>query len=513
VCSDLDGSTPSVKKSLEQVPSRKRATLLLAVGGYVNTAIAMLQTLLLIPLYLHYIGAHTYGLWLASGGILGMLGMMNFGIGSMLIQRVSRSYSEKNFKRTAAYFFNGMVVYLVICLLFGLVGWAVSEFIPSILKVDGDDAVVLHGCFLLAVVAMVIAILNECLRSFSQALLRPVIPMVGMMAGRIIGIAVTVWMLYDEQGLWAIPVGTMVGECIIGMVSCFHVVLLFRQLKVKICADYQIIKEYVKTSPALLMARMGDLLSRESEPLLITLFLSPEVTTVYMITRKAADMVFQILSVLYGASHSSFSHLVGEGDAEKTWGVASRLLLVTFVSSLLGFTTYAGLNESFVSLWVGEEFTLDYNVIFLVGCAFFVCSLRAMVWQLLNGLGDFVYTSIILMGEGLSRVALIVFGLNIFGVVGVPGALFVSCLLSLGVLGLRLKNMLLVNVKWEFVMRTLFSVLFLFGSVLLFSQSLFNSESWGVFIMHAVALLGGGVTLLSALHYRVCMVYLKKGVL
>jgi len=502
-----------VKKSLEQVPSRKRATLLLAVGGYVNTAIAMLQTLLLIPLYLHYIGAHTYGLWLASGGILGMLGLMNFGIGSMLIQRVSRSYSEKNFERTAAYFFNGMVVYLVICLLFGLVGWTVSEFIPSILKVDGDDAVVLHGCFLLAVVAMVIAILNECLRSFSQALLRPVVPMVAMMTGRIIGIAVTVWMLYNEQGLWAIPVGTMVAECIIGMVSCFHVVLLFRQLKVKICADYQIIKEYVRTSPALLMARMGDVLSRESEPLLITLILSPEVTAAYMITRKAADMVFQIISVLTGSSYSAFSHLAGERDLKKTWAIASKLLLLTFIPSLLGFAAYAGLNEPFVNLWVGRGFALDYEVVFLIGCAFFVYSLRAMVWQLLNGLGDFVYTSNVIAGEGVNRVALILLGLSVFGVAGVPCALLVSCLLSLFFLGLRLKTTLFVNVDMGFMIRSLFSVVVLFGSALLIPEDLLNSESWVVFIMYAVVFFGALMTMLGAMNHKACLIYYNKNVL
>ncbi|WP_161957598.1 lipopolysaccharide biosynthesis protein [Mariprofundus sp. EBB-1] len=469
--------------------------------------------MLLIPLYLYYIGAHTYGLWLASGGILGMLAMMNFGISSMLIQRVSRSYSEKDFERTGAYFFNGMIVYLVICLLFGLVGWAVSEAIPLILKVAGDDAAVLQGCFLLAVVAMVVAILNECLRSFSQALLRPVVPMIAMAIGRIIGIAVTIWMLYDGFALWSIPIGTVVGECIIGIVSCFHAALLFRQLKVKIRADYQIIREYVRTSPALLMARMGDVLSRESEPLLITVFLSPEVTAAYMITRKAADMVFQVLGVLYGASHSSFSHLAGEENLEKTWAIASKLLLITFASSLLGFATYVGLNESFVGLWVGKEFALDHTIVFLIGCAFFVCSLRAMVWQLLNGLGDFVYTSSIIVGEGVSRIALMFIGLSAFGVVGVPCALLLSCLLSLVFLGLRLKKTLYVNVDMRFMINALFTVVVLFGSALLISQSIFISESWGMFVMCAVLLFGTLMVLMGSLNYRMCMAYLKKGVL
>jgi O-antigen/teichoic acid export membrane protein len=42
-----------------------------AVGGYLNTTILIVQGLLLVPLYLRFLGPHDYGLWLASGGCSG----------------------------------------------------------------------------------------------------------------------------------------------------------------------------------------------------------------------------------------------------------------------------------------------------------------------------------------------------------------------------------------------------------------------------------------------------------
>ena len=247
---------------LSSAPSRKRATVLQAIGGYVNTGILTIQGLLLIPLYLNYIGAHMYGLWLASGGILGMLGLVNFGVSSLVIQRIAHAYGKRNLVKAGAYYINGVILYLCICLLYGLVGWLVSLWLPEILMVTGENAELLRHCFQLGAVAMVISIFNECLRSFAQALLRPLVPMASIAVGRILGIGGTVLMLLYGFGLWAIPAGTLIAECVVFFLNLFHSSMLFRQLSTKVKFDLNIIREYMQISPALLMARVGGTLSQ-----------------------------------------------------------------------------------------------------------------------------------------------------------------------------------------------------------------------------------------------------------
>jgi hypothetical protein len=43
------------------------------LGGYLNIGIITAQGLLLVPLYLEYIGTELYGAWLGSGDILGLV--------------------------------------------------------------------------------------------------------------------------------------------------------------------------------------------------------------------------------------------------------------------------------------------------------------------------------------------------------------------------------------------------------------------------------------------------------
>jgi len=489
---------------LSAPPSRKRATVLLAAGGYVNTGIVIVQGLLLVPLYLHFIGAHTYGLWLASGGMLGMLMLMNFGISSMLIQRISRSYGQRNLEQTGAYFFNGMIVYIFICLFFGLAGWAVSVWVPVILKMTGDEANLLRHCFQIAVVAMAIGILNECLRSFSQALLRPVVPMTGMAIGRIMGIAATVWMLFDEFGLWAIPVGTLVAEGVIFIVNLFNAMSLFRRLEAKIYLDRKIIKEYVRTSPALLMANAGNTLSQQAEPLLITMFLSPEVTTAYMVTRRAADIVFQMLSVIVGSTMGSFSHLAGGADRERIERIVKQLLILSFSVSAIGFATYVGANHAFVSLWVGNSFVLGQEIILFIGLGFFARTFRGLLGQMLYGLGDFVQTSIVILLEGASRIALAAGLLSTIGIIGVPLAFAMSCSIAIVALGFRLKKQLSMRFYFSTIARFLFSGAVLFVICVSLTQMEMNIDSWIGFTLYLTVLLTGVMTMYTLMNWPKC---------
>lgn len=494
---------------IRKVPSRKQVAVAQSVGGYINTGIAMVQGFLLIPLYLHYIGTHTYGLWLASGGIIGMLTLMNFGISAMIIQRVSRSYGEQNLERVGVYFCNGMVVYIFICLLFLGVGWGVSIWVPLILKVSGDDAVLLRHCFQIAVIGMTIGIFNECLRSFSLALLRPVIPMAGMAVGRIIGIVVTVWMLFGEFGLWAIPVGMLVAEGIIFIVNIVNAISLFRLLATKIHMDYKIIKEYARVSPALMMATAGSTLSQHSEPLLITMFLSPDVTTAYMITRKAADIVFLLLSQIVGTSMGVFAHLVGEGNVENIKKIASLLFNLVFASGLIGFAVYSGLNSDFIALWVGEQFALNQYVITLISMAFFVRILHNILHQLLNATGDFIYTSMVILLEGIMHVGLMVVIFQFMGVIGAPCALLITSSTALIAFIMRGNHSTLFSIKIISISKATVSTLVLFSMGLLFTLSIGNSQSWFIFILSLGGILLITTLLFGLINWHLCRDFFK----
>lgn len=485
-------------EKLQPAPiGRKRATLALVIGGYVNTAILIVQGLLLIPLYLHFIGAHLYGIWMASGGILGMLGVINFGISNMLVQRIANAYGQKDLSKAGAYFVNGMFVYLIIVCLFISIGFLLSFFFLALLKVPSELNNLLRGCFQLAVIAAGAGIINECLRGFAQALLRPVFSMIAIAASRVFGIAITIMLLYKNAGLWAIPVGMIVAETFILIAALIQSATLFRELHTKVAIDGVIVKEYFSQGGAIFMAKLGSALSRESDPLMITFFLRPELTTAYMLTRKAADIVFQMLSVIYGASHSAFSHLVGNGDQDKIAEIATKLLMMVFVLGLIGFVPYVMMNHTFVALWVGEVFALNQMIILMIGIAFFANSLRNMVWQMLNGFGDYQYSSRIIFIEGVAKVILAVVLLHFIGMPGVPLAMVVTSIISMVALVVKLQSHVKLTISKRELSYAFAMVITLFALSGYYSGTV-HAATWIKFVLFS-GMVVIGVTILCVL--------------
>ena len=481
-------------------PSRKKATIIQAVGGYINTSILVVQGLLLIPLYLHYIDIKTYGFWLATGGILSMLGVMNLSIGNMLIQRIAKAFGKQDDKQIGAYFINGMLIYFFICSLLTIIGWSISIWIPYILKINGNQALLIQQCFMLAVIALAVGMFNECLRGFSQGMLRPTIPIVGMIFGRIGGLVATVFLLTQGFGLWSIPLGILINELIILTVNIFNAVSLFRSLLIKISFDIKIIKEYLKISPVLTLASVGKTISNSSEPLLITMFLGPQITAIYMVNRKAADIIFSLLNVFVGSTMGTFSHLVSNQNKENIAVVMKSLIILCFSIGAIGFATYVGANEAFISLWVGESFSLNKSIILLIALASFSRVFGGLIRRMLFGLGEFVVPSILVFFESIVSILLVITLIDFVGVAAVPLVFTLSTLLVVIILGLILKKECMVTLNVKLIVKLILSGALVFFIGLFIASSDFVPNTWlefAVFLSLLILLISIIITIIN----------------
>jgi len=468
-------SLESILQPKEQ--SRKRAVIAQAFGGYFNTAIQIGQGLILIPLYIHFLGPRLYGFWLSTGSLVGMLSILNLGIGGFMIQRVAAAYGKRQYAVVGEYFINGLLVYLALSALFVGVGMLLSYHLPTLLKNLGSEEAKLRACFQLALVAAGLGLVNECLRGFSNALLRPAYPAFVLAGARIAGILLTIVLLDYGNGLWAIPIGMLVTEIIALCLGLSQATVLIRRLGMSIRISIDCIREYLKHGSMLFVSRLSHAMTRELDPILITYFLRPEITAAYMITRKAADIVFQLLAVIYASTHGAFSHLAADGNTSRTSDVAAKLLGLVFFTGLLGFAAYVAFNDAFVTLWVGSDLLMSREIILMIGAAYFLSTLRNMVLQLLNGLGEFSLSAKLILLESLLRTVLAALLLKLIGVEGVP----LSIIFATGLMVVMMSRMLKKNTASQIApctpLRAGISALSLFGFAYLLASQL-QAASW-----------------------------------
>ncbi|WP_265943739.1 oligosaccharide flippase family protein [Dechloromonas sp. A34] len=416
-----------------------------------------------------------------------------------MTQRVAAAYGQRQYSTVGEYFVNGLVVYLGLSAGFVAVGMLLSFQLPLILKGLGSDEPTLSPCFQMALGAAGLGLVNECLRGFSNAMLRPAYPALALAAARIAGIVLTILLLHRDAGLWAIPIGMLVTEVVALVLGLSHAVFLIRSFGISIRFSLERIKEYIWYGGMLFVSLLSQTMARELDPILITFFLRPEITAAYMITRKAADIVFQLQAVVYASTHSAFSHLAADGNTSRTADVAARLLGLVFFSGLVGFSGYIAFNAGFVALWVGNDLVMGQEVIVMIGIAYFLSSLRNMVLQLLNGVGEFRVSSRLVLLESVARMVLAALLLMGVGVQGVPLSMIFSC----GAMLVIMNRMLGQYTSWQLAPRIMsraaISSLVMIGFAFLLASQL-DMSTWLHFILFAVIGMAALLLVMVVLH-------------
>jgi hypothetical protein len=128
-----------------------------------------------------------------------------------------------------------------------------------------------------------------------------------------------------------------------------------------------------------------------------------------------------------------------------------------------------------------------------------------MAWQILYSIGDFTWTSRVVLGEGLAKISLALALLGPLGVAAVPYALMLTGFMSFLALILRLKKLLSFE-SGNVVVRLLASVLVCGTIAWLFSSHL----SWIAFVGNSLLLMIALTLAVFLINRSVCMTFIEK---
>lgn len=494
---------------MQKQPSRKKAVMTQLVGGYLNTAISITQGLLLLPIYFKFIDFVTYGYWITITSIIAMLEIINFGIGNMVTQRISSSYAKRNFQFVADYFINSQFLYFLISIAILIVGYLLSFWIQDILNLQKSQADLLITAYYIALITASLSVFSGSLKGFSQAMLKPLFGVYSTILSRIIGILLVVVMLYEEIGLLSIPISLLVTEILIFVSNSIYVLIQYKKLNITSKLQKNILYEYLYLSPHLFGLMVGNTLSNKTHPLIITTFLGAEMTTAYTVTRKAVEIVQQVLNVFNSSLIGPFSHLVGEGNTEKIKQISIKILSLSFVISLITFGAYIATNHMFVTLWIDKNIVLTQDVIFAIGIGAIFFTMARLMRSQLFGLNEFKFTSNMTLVEGIIFIILSLFLVQILGVIGIAFSMLVSSAIVTVSFFIKLTNLLEIESS-KFTIAKMILTILIICSYLVYSTTNNSTVSWLYFLYSILeAILGIAIISLS-INYRYAISIIKR---
>src|SRR3990172_5110434 len=173
-------------------PNRTRSSVIWLGFSYLSVVLAIVQGIVLVPLYLQKFNVALYGAWLASGNIISYLALFDFGLAAVVQQQVSQSYGAQQFDRVGSLLGTGIVIMAGFSLMVILIGMGLAPFIPAWVGANGVDAIVLQKAVYLATISTALIIWTYSFSAGIIAFQRMTMAGVANIGSWIIGILVTV---------------------------------------------------------------------------------------------------------------------------------------------------------------------------------------------------------------------------------------------------------------------------------------------------------------------------------
>ncbi|HAV13589.1 MAG TPA: hypothetical protein DCX06_08900 [Opitutae bacterium] len=412
---------------------RKKAVIWHITGGWLSNLILIVQGLLMIPLYLHYLGDRLYGFWLATGGVLALISMVDVGVSVVTLQRCAAAFGRKEFAPVTLYFWHGAVVMVGVLTLFSIVILAVGFFIFNLLEVDQVFQRIIIHCYYATAIASIVHFANDFMRNFASALQRNHIPVFAQTLGDLVSlVGILLALVVFELGLWALVVGALLRTLVPFVINLMHTLLILRSLGQRNCWSAVIFKDYMSMTPAILAAKASGQLAQNLPAVLITRAIGPEATVAFTVTLRVVQMlqsfINHALSGLYGACSHYFSD--PEVGNERRCQTLAQLARGYFVASGVGVSLYALFNHGFIAIWLSETQFAGQLFTCLAALASFIQVRNSFFVGLGISLGEIRAVEFTQFFEQVCRIGLIVWGIYSVGLIGVPLAIIIAGLLA-----------------------------------------------------------------------------------
>lgn len=388
---------------------------------YLGTILVVVQGIVLVPLYLRYIDEELYGAWLATGGALAYLSLLDLGFTAVIRQQVAEAFGRKENDRIATIVGTGFLITAVLSLAMMSVGVLVAFLLPQWLEIEGPSGIELTNSIIIAAIANGITLFAYSVSDVAIGLQRVIgVNLLNILAW-ILGIVANIYGLSKGWGLVSIPIGFLVRSLayLLGLILNL-VSIWIREVRVR----PQILASQLRTMTGLashvFVGRAAETIILRSDELVIARMLGTEFVTTYVLTSKAKDVVRTVPDRIGFVVVPGLASLFGEKGLGAASSRALQIFNITFGVTLLCAAGIVAWNGSFVELWVGSKY-FGGMALTLAICMYFVFLIvRGTMSRLLFAIGEIRYPNWLLLCESVLHILLVVAFTKRLGLIGVP---------------------------------------------------------------------------------------------
>jgi len=385
--------------------------------GYVITNI--INSIILLPFYLHKIDASTLGVWLATGNILAWMTLIDPGVGDVLQQRIGELRGRNENEEIGKTIGSGLMSATGILFISVIAGFVFYFLIGAIIDKDVSRYPHLQIALFLTIVATGMSLVSFAMSGINQGMQNASPVAVSSITANVLFLIVNLLLLYLGFGVISIAFANLCRAVYNNIFNYTALKVLLRKERIRVEFIGAHFKRFIRIFSFTSLASIIGGFSASMDTIVLARYIAPWMITIFEINKRPVQLVQSMIGRHSVALMPVVSHAAGRGDREG---------IISLINKQFKFYTYAALlivmifcfeYRNLITAWAGKGEFAGNTILYLFVVNFFIWLVGYFMANMGYALGDIKMNSLVNILKGLGiGVMYYVLGKN-YGIVGV----------------------------------------------------------------------------------------------
>jgi O-antigen/teichoic acid export membrane protein len=385
--------------------------------GYVITNI--INSIILLPFYLHKIDASTLGVWLATGNILAWMTLIDPGVGDVLQQKVAELRGRNENGEIGKTIGSGLMAAGGILLLAVIAGFVFYFLIGAIIDKDVTKYPNLQIALFLSIIATGMSLVSFSMSGINQGLHNASPVAISSITANILFLIVNILLLLFGFGVISIAFANLCRAVYINIYNFSALKILLNKEKISIIFKFEHFKKFIKIFSFTSLASIIGGFSASMDTIVLARYIAPFMITIFEINKRPVQLTQSMVGRHSVALMPIISHAAGKGDKPGIMDLIHKQFKYYSYAAIFIGIIFCYEYRDLINAWTGQNKFAGNTILYLLVANFFFGLIGYFMQNMGYALGDIKMNSLVSICKGLGIGGLYyVFGKN-YGIVGI----------------------------------------------------------------------------------------------
>ncbi len=370
--------------------------------------------------FVHTLGLEYLGISGLFTNIVSMLGMIEMGLGTAIIYHLYKPISENNVSLVKSLLHFYKTSYRLVALAVTVIGLMIMPFIPYMVS-DSSVQTNIFVVYLIFLMDVILTYLLAYKRSILYADQKNYIISFIHIGYTLTVNILQIIILLTTQSFYLYLLVKIVLHFIENLLTNYVVKRRYPYLfdSEVLPLDKQNKDNVIKNVKAIFIHKFAGFVVLGSDNIIISIFLGIKMVGLYSSYQLVITGVTYIISQLFASITASIGNLLVSSDYKKSFKTYSRVRLANFWLGSIGSIAFLVSMNSFVNIWLGEQYILPNGVLLALGINLYLQLTRSVTESFKDASGIFHQDRHIAIIESAVNIVFAIIFLQYFGLAGV----------------------------------------------------------------------------------------------